>query len=203
MFLLAPHHRIFMGHLIYTKYSSCHGTRFARSAPTNQQITNNNNGFLLLLKGPPYFTTRPQNTTVVAGTDVMLECAANGDPPPKTRWRRIGPGFPPDGVALDLPSFKVMPGKGLHLRHVLPEQDGFYECQAISVVGSNRVVARLTVNKAPVITRRPVKEIVLPLDGDATLECNATGNPKPILLWMRERDRTVLLPGDRTDTGML
>ena len=27
----------------------------------------------------------------------MLPCEANGDPPPKTRWRRIGPGFPPDG----------------------------------------------------------------------------------------------------------
>ena len=42
------------------------------------------------------------------------------------------------GVPLDLPNFKVVPGTGLYLNHVLPEQDGFYECQAISVVGSNR-----------------------------------------------------------------
>lgn len=151
----------------------------------------------------------------------MLPCEANGDPPPKTRWRRIGPGFPPDGkylftfaifatlnkldllgVPLDLPNFKVVPGDGLYLKHVLPDQDGFYECQAISVVGSNRVVVKLNVHEAPVITRRPVKEVVVPLDGATVLECNATGNPKPVLLWMRERDRTVLLPGDRTDTGL-
>ena len=106
------------------------------------------------------------------------------------------------GVPLDLPNFKVVPGTGLYLNHVLPEQDGFYECQAISVVGSNRVVVKLNVHEAPRITRRPVKEVVVPLDGSTILECNATGNPKPVLLWMRERDRTVLLPGDRTDTGL-
>ena len=58
-------------------------------------------------------------------------------------------------------------------------------------------VVKLNVHKAPVIVRRPVKEVVVPLDGMTTLECNATGNPRPVLLWMRERDRTVLLPGDR------
>ena len=136
------------------------------------------------------------------GEDVVFPCEANGDPPPKTRWRRIGPGFPPDGIPLDLPNFKVVPGQGLHLNHVLPNQDGYYECQALSVVGSNSVVVKLSVLEAPVITRRPIKEVVVPLDGSTVLECNATGNPKPVLLWMRERDRTVLLPGDRTDTGL-
>ena len=28
------------------------------------------------------------------------------------------------------------------------------------------------------------------------------GEPKPVLLWMQERDRTVLLPGDHTDSGL-
>ena len=71
-----------------------------------------------------------------------------------------------------------------------------------SEVFTNRVVVKLNVHEAPRITRRPVKEVVVPLDGSTILECNATGNPKPVLLWMRERDRTVLLPGDRTDTGL-
>ena len=54
--------------------------------------------FFFLFQGPPYFTRAPENTTVKVGEDVMLPCEANGDPPPKTRWRRIGPGFPPDGT---------------------------------------------------------------------------------------------------------
>ena len=63
----------------------------------------------------------------------------------------------------------MVPGDGLYLKHVLPEQDGFYECQAISVVGSNRVVVKLNVHEAPRITRRPVKEVVVPLDGSTVL----------------------------------
>ena len=106
------------------------------------------------------------------------------------------------GLQLDLPHYKITSEGELHIKHVMPEQDGFYECQAISVVGSNSIVIKVTVHEEPIITRRPVKEVVVPLDGSTILECNATGNPKPVLLWMRERDRTVLLPGDRTDTGL-
>ena len=28
------------------------------------------------------------------------------------------------------------------------------------------------------------------------------GEPRPVVLWMQERDRTVLLPGDHTDSGL-
>ena len=94
---------------------------------------------VLLFTGPPYFTKSPQNITVKAGEDVMLPCVAKGDPPPKLRWLRVGPGFPIDGVPLDLPDFKALPEGGLFLKHVLPSQDGFYECQAISVVGTNSI----------------------------------------------------------------
>ena len=59
-------------------------------------LSSHNNKWLSF-QGPPYFTRAPENTTVKVGEDVMLPCEANGDPPPKTRWRRIGPGFPPDG----------------------------------------------------------------------------------------------------------
>ena len=48
-------------------------------------------------QGPPYFTRAPTNATLRVGEDVILPCQANGDPPPKTRWRRIGAGYPPDG----------------------------------------------------------------------------------------------------------
>ncbi len=133
------------------------------------------------VSGPPFFTRRPHNTTVKAGNDVTLECAADGDPPPKTRWRRIGtskeqdrnnlesyleatpffsgPNLPPGGVALDLPAYKIVKGEGLHLRHVMPEQQGLYECLALSAVGSERAIVQLSVHEAPVITRRPVKEV--------------------------------------------
>jgi hypothetical protein len=54
---------------------------------------------------------------------------------------RIGPGFPPDGLALDLPNYKVVPGKGLRLTHVHPSQAGTYSCSLTSSIG---VVTALT-----------------------------------------------------------
>ena len=76
-----------------------------------------------------------------------------------SRWLRVGPGFPIDGVHLDLPNFKVIPGEGLYLKHVLPSQDGFYECQAISVVGTNSIGKYATKNfqmKPSVVHERPM-----------------------------------------------
>jgi hypothetical protein len=43
----------------------------------------------------------------VAGDDILLDCVGDGDPTPKTKWTRIGPGLPPDGLVLDLPNYKV------------------------------------------------------------------------------------------------
>jgi len=139
---------------------------------------------------------------VVAGEDVLLDCVGDGDPAPKTRWTRVGPGFPPDGLLLDLPSYKVVPGKGLRLTHVHPSQAGTYSCSLTSSIGSVSAVSQLDVHEAPVITVRPRSETVVSFGETVTLECLATGSPPPALLWMHEKDRTVLLPGDRTDSGL-
>ncbi len=94
------------------------------------------------------------NTTVVAGEDILLDCIGDGDPTPKTKWTRIGPGFPPEGLLLDLPSYKVVAGKGLRLTHVHPSQAGLYSCSLTSSIGSVSSVTQLDVHEAPVITVR-------------------------------------------------
>ena len=59
---------------------------------------------------PPYFLRSPQNTTVVSGQDVLLECLTDGDPMPKTKWTRVESNG--REMLLDLPRFKVISGKG-------------------------------------------------------------------------------------------
>ena len=59
---------------------------------------------------PPYFLRSPQNTTVVSGQDVLIECLTDGDPLPKTRWTRVEANG--REMVLDLPRFKVVPEKG-------------------------------------------------------------------------------------------
>ena len=63
------------------------------------------------ISDPPYFLRSPQNTTVVSGQDVLIECVTDGDPLPKTRWTRVEPNG--REMVLDLPRFKVVAGKGI------------------------------------------------------------------------------------------
>ena len=157
----------------------------------------------MIFSGPPFFVLRPDlNSTVVAGDDILLDCIGDGDPQPKTRWTRVGPGFPPEGLILDLPNYKVVSGKGLRLTHVHPSQAGTYCCTLTSSIGSTNALTQLDVHESPVITVRPRSETTVLFGETVTLECLATGSPAPALLWMHEKDRTVLLPGDRTDSGL-
>ena len=142
------------------------------------------------------------NSTVVAGEDILIDCIGDGDPPPKTKWTRQGPGFPPEGLILDLPSYKVINGKGLRLTHVHPSQAGLYSCTLTSSIGTVSSLTQLEVHEAPVITVKPRSEASVLFGDSVVLECLATGTPAPALLWMHEKDRTVLLPGDRTDSGL-
>ena len=153
-----------------------------------------------LFPGPPTFDKTPQNKTSVAGEDVFLECEVSGDPAPKTRWTRMEA----DGseMVLDLPRFKVIPGKGLRLRHVHPSQGGVYKCTATSAIGSVSAEAVVDVHEGPLITVRPPLQVVVPVGDSATVDCVVSGAPVPVILWMQERDRTVLLPGDRTESGL-
>ena len=67
----------------------------------------------LFFTDPPYFLRSPQNTTVVSGQDVLLECLTDGDPMPKTKWTRVESNG--REMLLDLPRFKVISGKGNNL----------------------------------------------------------------------------------------
>ena len=46
-------------------------------------------------------------------------------------------------------------------------------------------------------------QVVVPVGEPVTVDCVVSGMPRPVVLWMQERDRTVLLPGDRiAETGL-
>ena len=152
------------------------------------------------LPEPPTFQRTPRNATVVAGDDLLMECEASGDPTPKTRWTKLEP----DGseLILDLPRYKVVLGEGLRFHHIHPDQAGFYKCIASSTVGTVSAQAYLQVNQAPDIKVRPPRQVVVAVEETVSIDCLVDGTPRPVVLWMQERDRTVLLPGDHTESGL-
>lgn len=91
----------------------------------------------LLVK--PYFVKQPHDFIAVADTNVELECTVNGDPPPKTLWRR-------EETKMPVGRSRVTDELSLRIERVQPDDEGVYVCDATNAVGSISAKAILTVH---------------------------------------------------------
>ncbi|CAB4070176.1 ROBO2 [Lepeophtheirus salmonis] len=162
---------------------------------SNLAGTKETNPVHLKVLRPPSFVQSPRNMTVISGNDIILECVGDGDPSPKIIWTKG------ERSDIDTNYEQTIPGQGLKLRNIHPAQEGMYKCTATSPIGSTSASAYVRVIEPPLITVHSPRTVTAPaLGSKIELDCSAEGRPEPVLLWMREDDRTILLPGDRTDT---
>ena len=84
----------------------------------------------------------PSNTTALAGSRVVMECAGAGFPPPLVTWSQVLTGELPAGAYVELSG-------SLIIEHVTPAHAGLYIC-------------RLAQRNQVVVTRR---EVVLKVQG--------------------------------------
>uniref|UniRef100_A0A182SY83 Ig-like domain-containing protein n=1 Tax=Anopheles maculatus TaxID=74869 RepID=A0A182SY83_9DIPT len=78
----------------------------------------------------------------------------------------------------------------LQIRGVQKDDDGYYICSALSVAGSTTSRAYLQVLTSQDSNPPPILQIVpanqtLPRGTVATLPCRASGNPTPMIRWMK------------------
>ncbi|XP_078498867.1 hemicentin-1 [Lissotriton helveticus] len=93
----------------------------------------------LTLHSHPMITTEPVETTVDAGTTVLLNCQTDGEPPPTIEWSRLGrPILSDDRVT-------VLSNNSLRISSAQKEDTSEYECVARNVIGSVLVKIPLTV----------------------------------------------------------
>lgn len=98
----------------------------------------------------PAFVIQPQNTEVLVGESVTLECSATGHPPPRITWTR-GDGTP---VPVD-PRVSITPSGGLYIQNVVQEDSGEYTCFAANTVDSVHATAFIIVQGETLVDRRP------------------------------------------------
>ncbi|KAG9482125.1 hypothetical protein GDO78_011038 [Eleutherodactylus coqui] len=92
----------------------------------------------LLLKDPPYFTVLPGwEYRQEAGRELLIPCAAAGDPFPTISWRKVG--------RPSSSKHSVLPSGSLQFRSLSKEDHGEWECVASNVVTSITASAHLTV----------------------------------------------------------
>ena len=146
---------------------------------------------------PPEFISRPSNAAVLAGDDILLSCQASGDPHPDIHWSR-------KEADVDINKVKIVHGKGLRIESVHPDDEGTYICEASNLMGRISAEATLRVRERPVISVRPQAHLQQPVTNRGepiSLDCLATGTPKPAVFWTQEEagEEKLIMPGTRRD----
>ncbi|XP_036622985.1 peroxidasin-like protein [Trichosurus vulpecula] len=129
------------------------------------------------LPSKPSFVIQPQDTEVLIGTSVTLECMATGHPQPHIVWTRG------KAEALDESRYIITSG-GLFIQNITLQDHGQFTCHASNQQGSIQSTAAIIVQAPPQFTVIPTDETVL--EGHTVeFPCEADGNPSPIIAWTK------------------
>nr|XP_057926871.1 hemicentin-1 [Doryrhamphus excisus] len=132
----------------------------------------------LFVPEAPSVVVHPQNQVFSRGDEISLVCSASGSPPPLLFWSH-GNTFLANRPRLSLHQQGV-----LTIRGALPEDAGNYTCLATNVAGTASQSVHLSYAEVPVIT--VVQErLLVSVGDDATLECQASGIPPPLVHWFK------------------
>ncbi|XP_056663248.1 roundabout homolog 2 isoform X10 [Monodelphis domestica] len=147
----------------------------------------------LTVRAPPQFVVRPRDQIVIQGRTVTFPCETKGNPQPAVFWQKEGSQnliFPNQPLQ---PSsrYSVSPTGDLTITNIQRSDAGYYICQALTVAGSILAKAQLEVTDVltdrppPIILQGPANQ-TLAVDGTALLKCKTTGDPLPIISWLKE-----------------
>ncbi|KAJ6654514.1 hypothetical protein lerEdw1_006821 [Lerista edwardsae] len=122
----------------------------------------------------------PKGTTssyvALLGKDLVLECIVEGFPTPSVEWVQMNRLTPSDRLVFE--NFN----RTLHIRNVVVEDDGEYQCIAHNKHGMVRHNYYVIVEAAPYWIQKPVSQIYGPGE-NVRLDCKAYGKPKPKMMW--------------------
>ncbi|XP_077336217.1 roundabout homolog 2 isoform X15 [Lithobates pipiens] len=148
---------------------------------------------MLTVRAPPQFVVRPRDQIVAQGRTVTFPCETKGNPQPAVFWQKDGSQnlLFPNQPQQPNSRYSVSPTGDLTISNIQRSDAGFYICQALTVAGSILAKAQLEVTDVltdrppPIILQGPANQ-TLAVDGTALLKCKATGEPMPVISWLKE-----------------
>ncbi|XP_021098568.1 hemicentin-1 [Heterocephalus glaber] len=152
-------------------------------------------GFVYVKEPPVFKGDYPSNWIEPLGGNAVLNCEVKGDPAPTIQWSR-------KGMDIEISHRIRQLGNGsLAIYGTVNEDAGDYTCVATNEAGVVERSMSLTLQSPPVITFEPV-ETVVDAGGRVRLDCQATGEPRPMVTWSRQGhsvpwdDRVSVLPNN-------
>ncbi|XP_045666681.1 immunoglobulin superfamily DCC subclass member 4 isoform X1 [Ursus americanus] len=122
----------------------------------------------------------PENTTVVSGQSVVMECVASADPTPFVSWvRQDGKPISTDVIVLGRTNLLISSAQ--------PRHSGVYVCRANKPRTRHfaTAAAELRVLAAPAISQAP-EALSRTRASTARFVCRAAGEPRPALRWLHD-----------------
>ncbi|XP_066131284.1 immunoglobulin superfamily DCC subclass member 4 [Saccopteryx bilineata] len=122
----------------------------------------------------------PENTTVVSGQSVVMECVASADPTPFVSWvRQDGKPISTDVIVLGRTNLLITSAQ--------PRHSGIYVCRANKPRTRDfaTAAAELRVLAAPAISQAP-EALSRTRASTARFVCRASGEPRPALRWLHD-----------------
>ncbi|XP_053472308.1 basement membrane-specific heparan sulfate proteoglycan core protein [Ictalurus furcatus] len=153
---------------------------------------------LTVLAQKPVVSIEPHSVAVKQDDTVSFRChVTSGAQPVQLEWKR------PNNQPL-ADNVKVGPdGSVLTIASARPGNQGQYRCVATNAQGKGTNMAMLTVKQPPKVRVTPAGQVKVKVGGVSSLECNASGKPRPSITWFKqEAGRELVLVSTTTLTSV-
>ena len=144
----------------------------------------------------PRVSLHPGPSYVIEGSKVTLPtCHVTGYPTPVVTWRKSS-GQLPQGRA-------QYNDTALQISNVRKVDSDLYFCSAVNILGNVERKTLLVVVSLPVFTVKPSGKVFAFTGDTLTLNCSATGDPRPVISWKRQGAALPVGRSHRTDDDAL
>ncbi|XP_031169752.1 hemicentin-1 isoform X2 [Sander lucioperca] len=148
-------------------------------------------GFVYVKEPPIIDGDLHSNRIEPLGGNAILNCEVRGDPLPTIRWSK-------SGINVQISNrIRLLDNGSLAIYGTVSEDAGNYMCVATNDAGVVERSVTLTLQSAPTIIVEPV-ETVVDAGSTVVLNCQAEGEPTPMIEWSRQG--RPLLGNDRFST---
>uniref|UniRef100_A0A8C1LEB7 Hemicentin 2 n=1 Tax=Cyprinus carpio TaxID=7962 RepID=A0A8C1LEB7_CYPCA len=133
--------------------------------------------WLVVLEAPSVVVS-PQTQSFSLGAEFHISCSASGSPPPKVFWSH-GNIFLSNHHRMSISESGTLTVQG-----AVPEDAGNYTCLATNEAGTASQSVSVSYAEPPSIS--VAQQVVMVIAGeDASLECQASGTPPPLVKWQK------------------
>ena len=127
----------------------------------------------------PRVSLHPGPFHVIEGSNITLPtCHVTGYPAPVVTWRKSS-GQLPQGRA-------QYNNTALQISHVRKVDSDAYFCSAVNLLGNVERKTLLVVISLPKFIVKPPGKVFASTGDTLTLNCSATGDPRPVISWKRQ-----------------